>query len=192
MGLLGLAGTQDPRGETRASNRSVMREEPPEPRPRVTVDTRTMENVDDVSADVSRWVALAEHVLINEGLGSRQVELTVHLVDEDSIAELNHEHMGGQGPTDVLAFPIDDPAEVPHDQAVLLGDVVICPEVAARQVHFGAGGRDTSSAGDGLQGEVSQLLVHGALHLLGYDHAERGEREVMQRRESELLEGFGN
>jgi Predicted metal-dependent hydrolase len=104
------------------------------------------------------------------------------MVDEDSITDLNREHMGADGPTDVLAFPVDDPAEVPGDLPVLLGDVVICPAVAARQ----AKGVD-----GGLQGEMSLLLVHGILHLLGHDHAEHEEREVMQRREGELLAGFG-
>ena len=159
-----------------------MREEPPEPRPRVVVDARTMTTLDDVSGDTSRWVALAEHVLVEEGLGARPVELTIHLVDEGSIADLNREHMGGEGPTDVLAFPVDDPAEGSGDLLVLLGDVVICPVVAARQAQGSEGGP---------QGELSLLLVHGILHLLGHDHAEAGEREVMQRRDRELLAGFG-
>ncbi|MDP7551384.1 MAG: rRNA maturation RNase YbeY [Acidimicrobiales bacterium] len=159
-----------------------MREEPPEPRPRVVVDARTMTTADGVSGDTSRWVALAEHVLVDEGLGARPIELTVHMVDEESITDLNREHMGVDGPTDVLAFPVDDPAEVPGDLPVLLGDVVICPAVAAGQAQGVDGG---------LQWEMSLLLVHGILHLLGHDHAEHEEREVMQRRERELLAGFG-
>ncbi|MDP6582844.1 MAG: hypothetical protein QF681_19495, partial [Vicinamibacterales bacterium] len=71
-----------------------MREEPPEPRPRVVVDARTAATADGVAGDMSRWVALAEHVLVEEGLGARPVELTVHLVDEESMTELNLEHMG--------------------------------------------------------------------------------------------------
>lgn len=158
-----------------------MKEEPPEPRPRVIVDTRTLTAVDDVSGDTARWVALAEHVLVDEGHGARPVELTVHMVDEDAIADLNREHMGGNGPTDVLAFPLDDPGEVPANMTVLLGDVVLCPAVAAAQ----------ASEGDGLVGELSLLLVHGILHLLGHDHLEPEERVLMQKREGELLDGFG-
>ena len=158
-----------------------MREEPPESRPRVIVDTRTMAVVDDVSGDTSRWVALAEHVLVDEGHGARPVELTIHMVDDDAIADLNREHMGGSGPTDVLAFPVDDPAEVPANMTVLWGDVVLCPAVAAAQ----------ASDGEGLRSELSLLLVHGILHLLGHDHAEPEERALMQKREGELLDGFG-
>ena len=168
-----------------------MREEPPEPRPRVVVDARTMTTLDDVSGDTSRWAALAEHVLVNESMGARPVELTIHLVDEDSMTDLNREHMGGEGSTDVLAFPVDDPAEGPGDLPVLLGDVVICPVVAARQAQGSEGCTDGSQVRGGLKGELSLLLVHGILHLLGHDHAEAGEREVMQRRERELLAGFG-
>ncbi len=158
-----------------------MREEPPEPRPRVVVDARTMTTAGGASGDPSRWVALAEHVLADEVLGARAIELTIHMVDEESITDLNREHMGADGPTDVLAFPVDDPAEVPGGLPVLLGDVVICPGVAAKQAQGVDGG---------LQGEMSLLLVHGILHLLGHDHAEHEEREVMQRREVELLAGF--
>ena len=160
-----------------------MREEPPEPRPRVVVDARTAATADDVAGDMSRWVALAEHVLVEEGLGARPVELTVHLVDEESMAELNLEHMGADGPTDVLAFPVDHPGEVAGGLPVLLGDVVICPAVAATQA------RDVDGS---VQEELSLLLVRGILQLLGHDHAESGEREGMQRREGELLAGFGS
>ena len=100
-------------------------------------------------------------------------------VDEPEMAELNRDHLGGDGPTDVLAFPVDDPSEVPEGLPVLLGDVVICPAVATRQ-----------ATGGGLEAELSLLLVHGILHLLGHDHAEPDERSAMQETERRVLDGF--
>ncbi len=163
-----------------------MREEPPEPGPRVVVDARTAGPTDLPTGCAARLEALSVHVLVAEGLGDRLVELTVHLVDEEPMAGLNREHMGSDGPTDVLAFPVDGPVggadrAAPDAIPVLLGDVVICPEVAGRQAAPGA---------DGLLAEVELLLVHGILHLLGHDHAEPGERSIMEARQAELLDGF--
>ncbi len=148
-----------------------------------------------VPVDVARWQDLAQRVLAAEGVRGA-TELSVLFVDEATIAELNGRFMGVTGPTDVLAFPVDgappdpgrwpdgggngptwigpDPDEVP----LLLGDVVICPVVAANQAD--------AHAGD-LSGELALLVVHGILHLLGHDHAEDGERAVMQARERALL-----
>ena len=159
-----------------------MNDEPPEPRPRVIVGTREAGVVGEgvlENGGADRWVALAEHVLNDAGLGRTPIELTVHFVDEPEMAELNRDHLGGDGPTDVLAFPVDDPSEVPEGLPVLLGDVVICPAVATRQ-----------ATGGGLEAELSLLLVHGILHLLGHDHAEPDERSAMQETERRVLDGF--
>ena len=107
------------------------------------------------------------------------IELAIHFVDPETITALNREHLGSEGPTDVLAFPVDLLGEVPDGSPVLLGDVVLCPAVAAGQAS------DHSRAVDA---ELSFLLVHGILHLLGHDHADPEERVVMQRLEHELLE----
>lgn len=104
-------------------------------------------------------------------------EAGLAFVDSAEMTELNVQHMGGDGPTDVLAFPIDGIAEAPADQPAMVGDVVICPAVAAR-------------APQALADELALLVVHGALHLVGHDHAEPGERLVMQRLEVELLAKF--
>lgn len=172
-----------------------MSRQPPERRPevgpRVIVDDERATGSPNHAVDVDRWAGLVADVLAAEGLGDRPVEVHVHFVDESAMEDLNREHMGGEGPTDVLAFPVDDPAEGPGDLPVLLGDVVICPVVAARQAQGSEGCTDGSQVRGGLKGELSLLLVHGILHLLGHDHAEAGEREVMQRRERELLAGFG-
>ena len=124
--------------------------------------------------DVDRWGALAEAVLDAQGASG---ELTVTFVDLDDMAELNAEHMGKDGPTDVLSFPLDDGDPVPGVPA-LLGDVVICPDVALAQFGDHAGTFDD---------EIALLVVHGVLHVLGHDHAEPNEAEVMRTRELDLL-----
>jgi probable rRNA maturation factor len=147
--------------------------------------------------DVDRWVTLAREVLVAEGVRG-EAELSLLFVDEDAIAELNRRFLDAEGPTDVLAFPIDDPIASgrwpdagtagpdrddpePGDLPLLLGDVVVCPAVAERQAPQHAG-----SYAD----ELALLVVHGVLHVLGHDHAEPDETAAMQARERELLERF--
>lgn len=152
----------------------------------------------DHPVDVARWATLAEAVLGAEGV-TGDAELSVLFVDEAAIADLNQKFMGHEGPTDVLAFPIDEdvvelgrapdasasgpdrPAVDPSEAPVLLGDVVICPAVAARNAPAHAGTYDD---------ELALLLVHGILHVLGMDHAEPDETAAMQARERELLREF--
>ncbi len=125
--------------------------------------------------EVGRWQELAEAVLTAEGAVG---ELTVVFVDEAEIAELNAEHMGKEGPTDVLSFPLDEDSDSQDGVPTLLGDVVVCPAVAARQF--------TDHAGT-LDDELALLVVHGILHVLGHDHAEPAETERMRSRELEHL-----
>ncbi|WP_395692810.1 rRNA maturation RNase YbeY [Nocardioides sp.] len=108
-------------------------------------------------------------------------ELCIKAVDEPTIAELNQRWMEKEGPTDVLAFPMDElrPGLVDEDpEEGVLGDLVLCPDVAARQ---------GEAAGHGTEAEVELLTVHGILHLLGYDHAEPEEHRVMFGLQDELL-----
>jgi probable rRNA maturation factor len=152
----------------------------------------------DVRVDVERWTALARSVLVAQGVHG-DVELAVLFVDEASMTALNSQFMEVDEPTDVLAFPIDDdvvemgrwpdasttgpdraPVE-PDDAPLLLGDVVICPAVAARNAPEHAGTIDD---------ELALLVVHGVLHVLGLDHAELGDRQSMQAMERELLTRF--
>jgi probable rRNA maturation factor len=149
---------------------------------------------DAVAVDVLRWVRLAQLVLEEERVPT-DAELSVLFVGEDTIADLNERFLDGTGPTDVLAFPIDDdsppggrhPDEggrgpgTPADDGeppIILGDVLVCPAVAARQA---------SSLGRSLDAELALLVVHGILHLLDYDHAEPEEAARMRQRETELL-----
>ena len=150
--------------------------------------------------ETDRWMALANAVLTAEKVAP-DVEVNVIYVDEPSIAELNGKFMGKDGPTDVLSFPIDDEPvesgrspdnggngpgagtdEEDEEQMVsLLGDVVICPAVAARNAPDHAGT---------YEDELALLLVHGLLHILGMDHMEPDEAEEMEQRERELLAEF--
>lgn len=128
----------------------------------------------DVVVEVDRWCRLATAVLAAEG---RHGELTLTFVDRDEIAALNAEHLGQEGPTDVLSFPLDSDAD--GDVPCLLGDIVICPAVATAQA--------PAHAGD-LDDELALLVVHGILHVLGHDHVDSGEAAFMQARELEHLQ----
>ncbi|MEQ6903003.1 rRNA maturation RNase YbeY [Nocardioides sp. YIM 152588] len=108
-------------------------------------------------------------------------ELCVKAVDEDTIAELNEKWMEKEGPTDVLAFPMDElrPGKVNEEpEEGVLGDLILCPAVAERQ---------GAEAGHGTLAELELLTVHGILHLLGYDHAEPEEHKEMFGLQDELL-----
>ncbi|MGB8858861.1 MAG: rRNA maturation RNase YbeY [Ilumatobacteraceae bacterium] len=150
----------------------------------------------DLPVDLERWQTLATEVLRSEGVRGL-CELSLLFVTEVEMAELNELHMGKPGATDVLAFPIDAAeAELvvhgqppsrgpdrsppdPGDMPLLLGDVVLCPAVAARQALEHAGTIDD---------ELALLVVHGILHVLGHDHDEPVAREAMRARELELLQ----
>jgi probable rRNA maturation factor len=125
----------------------------------------------DLVIDATRWAELAAAVLRSEG---RSGELTLTFVDRDEIAALNAQHMGEAGPTDVLSFPLDDDPSDVVAGPVLLGDVVICPLVAADAAADHAGTVDD---------ELALLTVHGVLHILGHDHAEPDDRAVMRAAE---------
>ncbi|HEV7722265.1 MAG TPA: rRNA maturation RNase YbeY [Iamia sp.] len=137
---------------------------------------------DDCEEDVDgeRWAALLAAVLAAEGVAAG-AEAGLTFVSPSAMAELNQAHMGGTGPTDVLAFPIDGLSADGTGGSTppgVVGDVVICPVVAW------AGSADHAGSDDD---ELALLVVHGALHLLGHDHAEDGERATMQGRERALL-----
>ena len=131
-----------------------------------------------VDVDVDRWCRLATDVLRDEG---RRGELTLTFVDRDEIAALNAEHMGKDGPTDVLSFPLDaldgdESAE--HGRAGAARRRRGLPDVAREQAPDHAGTLDD---------ELALLVVHGVLHVLGHDHAESGDTALMRAKELELL-----
>ena len=110
-----------------------------------------------------------------------QAELCIKAVDEDTISELNQQWMEKEGPTDVLAFPMDElrPGLVNEEpEEGVLGDLVLCPAIAEKQ---------GETAGHGKDAELELLTVHGILHLLGYDHAEPADHAVMFGLQDDLL-----
>lgn len=134
--------------------------------------TVAINNESGVEVDEYGLAKLAQFVL-----GEMDVhplaELSVMLVDEPAMSSLHEQYMGEPGPTDVLAFPMDDLrpiADQDSDETELLGDVVLCPTIAEAQAR---------NAGHDTAAELRLLCAHGILHLLGYDHhAPDDEREM--------------
>jgi probable rRNA maturation factor len=159
----------------------------------VTIDVFAADEQDDHPMEVARWSTLAQRVLAARGVKGEN-EVSLLFVDEDAMAALNQQFLGKGGPTDVLSFPIEDepgptgrspdlggsgPGVSPEEGTLtLLGDVVICPAVAA----VNAVEHEVS-----LEDEVALLVVHGLLHLLGLDHEDEAEAERMEALEQELL-----
>jgi probable rRNA maturation factor len=134
-------------------------------------------------ADIARFVLDALRV-------NPLAEVSILLVDLDTMAALHEQWMNLPGPTDVMAFPMDgadgpaervDPSAPPGEELptdAMLGDVVLCPAVAADQA---------SSAGHSTEAELFLLCAHGVLHLLGYDHGEPDEEREMFELQARLL-----
>jgi probable rRNA maturation factor len=122
--------------------------------------------------DFQRWVdaALADH----DG-----AQLTVRVVDEDEITELNRTYRNKDKPTNVLTFPFEAPAEI---ELSLLGDIVICAKVVQDEA---------AEQGKPLHAHWAHMVIHGCLHLLGYDHLEDQEAESMEGLEISLLADLG-
>ena len=111
-------------------------------------------------------------------------ELSMVLLDTSAMADLHMRCMDLPGPTDVMRFPMDElepggRPDAPEPGPSMLGDIVLCPEFAAKQAE---------KAGHSLGQELALLTVHGVLHLLGYDHAEPDEEKEMFALQRELLE----
>lgn len=140
-------------------------------------------NETGVAVDETEIVALSRHVLAEMRVHP-QAELSVILVDEAAMEQLHVQWMDEPGPTDVLSFPMDELRPGSDDEespAGLLGDVVLCPQVAAKQAE---------TAGHTTQEELLLLTTHGILHLLGYDHAEPDEEKEMFALQRRLLLTF--
>ena len=148
-----------------------------------TSDERSEPSRTSGGLQAEQWAGLAAAVLSDEGI--ERGELGLRFVDPSAMAELNSSHMGSHGPTDVLSFPIDGAGGSGHtpEQVPLLGDVVVCPAYAAAQAPGHAGEGHDGSLGD----ELALLVVHGVLHVLGYDHQSDADAAVMQARERRLL-----
>jgi probable rRNA maturation factor len=122
-------------------------------------------------------------VLSEEGYPD-ETEVTVLLVSDDEMASYNERFLERSGPTDVLAFPVEEllpgvvPDHDPNGPPLVIGDVIVAPAYVGRQA---------AEHGSGFADEMALMVAHGILHLLGYDHVEDDDAELMERREAELL-----
>lgn len=145
----------------------------------------TIEVINETDYDINTlsFADLSEFVL-HQMYVSPTADLSVLFVDEDAMAALHEKWLGLPGPTDVMSFPMDELRQGSPDALTppgMLGDIVICPSVAARQAQ---------NAGHGLEEEMLLLTTHGILHLLGYDHAEPEDEAVMFEMQRRLLLTF--
>jgi probable rRNA maturation factor len=143
--------------------------------------TVEINNESGLEADSTGLVRLAEFTLSQLRIHP-QTELSILLVDEDTMSAYHEKYMGEPGPTDVLSFPMDE-LRIPEDDDEppmgLLGDVVLCPAVTSRQAAEHVRTPDA---------EAEYLLVHGLLHLLGFDHADPAEKAEMFGLKDKLLQ----
>ncbi|HEY5986148.1 MAG TPA: rRNA maturation RNase YbeY [Streptosporangiaceae bacterium] len=150
-------------------------------------------NESGTSVDESALAALARYVLDTMGIHPL-AELSVLLVDTETMTDLHKRWLGEPGPTDVLAFPMDElrppppgseradrSGGQPVSEPGLLGDVVLCPQVAVEQA---------GEANHPVTDELEMLCTHGILHLLGFDHAEPDERATMFGLQDRLLNSW--
>ncbi|MFI5085846.1 MAG: rRNA maturation RNase YbeY [Actinomycetales bacterium] len=140
-------------------------------------------NESAMSADVENIVRLARFILERLYVHP-QTELSIILADTEAMEKLHLEWMDEPGPTDVLSFPMDElrPGTIDRPTpAGLLGDIVLCPQVAEEQA---------KAAGHSTDDELLLLTTHGVLHLLGYDHAEPAEKTEMFALQRDLLSAF--
>ena len=134
-------------------------------------------NEQDLPVDEPRLSELARHTLDSEDVGP-EAELSVILVTADHMRRLNSRYAGDDYATDVLSFPMMED----EDAETMLGDVVICPQVAQD---------NATKLGHDLGRELDTLLIHGTLHLLGYDHQGAEDKAEMDKRQGEILSTFG-
>ena len=141
----------------------------------ITLDTEVASQAADIpnQALLERWVsaAIGEH--------QTQAEVSLMIVDEAQGQSLNHEYRGKDYPTNVLSFPADLPPEL---ELPLLGDLVICAPVVAREA---------IEQNKSLEAHWAHMLVHGTLHLLGYDHIDDDEADAMEALETTIIIGLG-
>ena len=140
-------------------------------------------NETDVQLDELELVAISRYVLEQMRVHPR-AELCIRLVDEAAMETLHVQWMDLPGPTDVMSFPMDElrpGREGSEPEEGMLGDIVLCPTVAAKQAR---------EAGHATEEELLLLTTHGILHLLGFDHAEPDEEKEMFELQRQLLLTF--
>ena len=137
-------------------------------------------NIDDLEGLMTRAATMAVE---GEELDPEPVVVSVTFVEPEEIRELNGQYRGKDAVTDVLSFPqFDDWDDLPEEGEIVLGDVVICMDQAARQAE---------EFGHSLEREVLYLFVHSIYHLLGYDHMEEDEKREMRQKEEDVMARLG-
>ena len=137
-------------------------------------------NIDDLEGLMTRAATMAVE---GEEIDPEPVVVSVTFVEPEEIRELNGQYRGKDAVTDVLSFPqFDDWDDLPEEGEIVLGDVVICMDQAARQAE---------EFGHSLEREVLYLFVHSIYHLLGYDHMEEDEKREMRQKEEDVMARLG-
>lgn len=141
----------------------------------------------DMNSSMTRLLEMAATECINleqvEGLDPDRCSVSVSFAMKNEIQRLNKTYRGIDSPTDVLSFPqYEDLSEIPEEGDILLGDVVICVEVAMEQA---------KEYGHSQERELLYLFTHSILHLLGYDHMDEDEKKEMRKREETVMEAIG-
>jgi probable rRNA maturation factor len=140
----------------------------------IDIESNSQSQLIPTLADLERWISAA---LLNQEF--EDAEVSVYIVDEDEGKELNAQYRGKDYPTNVLSFPADIAEEV---GVPLLGDLVVCAPVVEREAQ---------EQGKTLHAHWAHMLIHGTLHLLGYDHIEDDEADAMETLETQIVTGLG-
>lgn len=141
---------------------------------RIDIESNSQSQEVPALAELEYWITAA--------LKSQQLvdaEVSLYIVDEDESQELNAQYRSNDKPTNVLSFPADIPEEV---GVPLLGDLVVCAPVVAREAQ---------EQGKTLQAHWAHMLIHGTLHLLGFDHILDDEADTMETLETQIITGLG-
>ena len=140
----------------------------------IDIESNSQSQQIPAAADIERWISAA---LQAQKLS--EAEVSVYIVDDEESQALNAQYRGKDKPTNVLSFPADLPEAV---EIPLLGDLVVCAPVVEREA---------IEQGKTLAAHWAHMLVHGSLHLLGYDHIEDTEAEAMEALETGIIIGLG-
>jgi len=137
-----------------------------------------LSNESGISINEADIVSVAQFAMHHMGL-HEDCDLAISIVDESRMSELHEEWMDLKGPTDVLSFPMDE--LTPHSAAEgpgIIGDIVLCPQFAAKQ------------AKNGVETELQLLTIHGLLHCIGFDHADEKDEKVMFALQEKILKDW--
>lgn len=147
-----------------------------------TVEVQFASGTDDLPDEeqLRNWVTSALQAV--DASAGKEFELSVRLVDEDEARELNGRYRNKDKATNVLSFPFEDFDGLPEDMVRPLGDIVVCAPVVAQEA---------SQQKKALLDHWAHMVIHGTLHLLGYDHQDEAQADTMETLEIDILRGFG-